>query len=80
MASTATKLEVTTRTANGSRAARRLRRSGRVPGVVYGGGQEALAFDVDARELRVALASTGAVLDLSIDGVKPTHVVLKEAQ
>ena len=80
MASTATKLEVTTRTANGSRAARRLRRSGRVPGVVYGGGQEALAFDVDARELRVALASTGAVLDLSIDGVKPTPVVLKEAQ
>jgi large subunit ribosomal protein L25 len=80
MASTATKLEVTTRKANGSRAARRLRRAGRVPGVVYGGDKEALGFDVDARELRVALASTGAVLDLSVDGAKPTPVVLKEAQ
>lgn len=80
MASTATKLEVTTRKANGSRAARRLRRAGRVPGVVYGGDEEALGFDVDARELRVALASTGAVLDLSVDGAKPTPVVLKEAQ
>jgi large subunit ribosomal protein L25 len=39
-----------------------------------------VGFDVDARELRVALASAGAVLDLSIDGAKPTPVVLKEAQ
>jgi large subunit ribosomal protein L25 len=80
MPSTATKLEVSSRTANGSRAARRLRRTGRVPGVVYGGEEEAIGFDVDARELRVALASVGAVLDLSIDGAKGTPVVLKEAQ
>ena len=38
MAATTTKLDVTTRAADGSRAARRLRRSGRVPGVLYGGG------------------------------------------
>ncbi len=80
MANTTTKLDVTSRSAAGSRAARRLRRSGRVPGVLYGGGSEPLGFDADARELRVALASSGAVLDLSIDGSKPTPVVLKEAQ
>jgi large subunit ribosomal protein L25 len=80
MASTSTKLDVTSRTANGSRAARRLRRTGRVPGVLYGGDGGALGFDVDARELRIALASSGAVLDLCIDGEKPTPVVLKEAQ
>ena len=80
MPDTATKLDVRSRTANGSRAARRLRRSGRVPGVLYGGQDQALGFDVDARELRVALASSGAVLDLSIDGAKPAPVVLKEAQ
>jgi large subunit ribosomal protein L25 len=80
MATTATKLEVSSREAHGSREARRLRRSGRVPGVVYGGGEQALCFDVDARELRVALASAGAVLDLCVDGSKPTPVVLKEAQ
>jgi large subunit ribosomal protein L25 len=80
MADTAAKLEVTSRAADGSRAARRLRRTGRVPGVVYGGSGESVGFDVDARELRLALASSGAVLDLSVDGKKATPVVLKEAQ
>ncbi len=77
---TATKLDVQTRPAGGSRAARRVRRDGRVPGVLYGGGEEPLTFDVDARELRLALAGVGAVLDLSVNGGKPTPVVLKEAQ
>jgi large subunit ribosomal protein L25 len=80
MANTTTKLSVNSREPEGSRAARRLRRSGRVPGVLYGGGGESLGFDVDARELRMALASSGAVLDLSVDGGKATPVVLKEAQ
>src|SRR5271163_2771927 len=80
MADTATKLDVKSRAADGSRAARRLRRTGRVPGVLYGGEGEAVGFDADARELRLALASSGAVLDLSIDGGKTTPVVLKEAQ
>jgi large subunit ribosomal protein L25 len=80
MASTTTKLNVNSRSGEGSRAARRLRRSGRVPGVLYGGGSEPVGFDADARELRMALAGSGAVLDLSVDGAKATPVVLKEAQ
>jgi large subunit ribosomal protein L25 len=80
MASTTTKLSVNSRSAAGSRAARRLRREGRVLGVLYGGGEEPVGFDADARELRHALAGSGAVLDLSIDGGKGTPVVLKEAQ
>jgi large subunit ribosomal protein L25 len=80
MAATATQLAVKSRAADGSRAARRLRHSGRVPGVLYGGDAEALSFDVDARELRLALAQSGAVLDLSIDGGAATPVVLKETQ
>lgn len=80
MADSTTKLAVKSRPAEGSRAARRLRRAGRVPGVLYGGGGEAVGFDADARELRLALASSGAVLDLSVDGAKATPVVLKETQ
>jgi large subunit ribosomal protein L25 len=80
MANTTTKLDVNSRQAAGSRAVRRLRRSGRVPGVLYGGGSEPLGFDADERELRHALAGSGAVLDLSVDGAKATPVVLKEAQ
>jgi large subunit ribosomal protein L25 len=80
MASTTTKLNVNSREASGSRAARRMRRAGRVPGVLYGGGGEPLGFDADERELRHALAGAGAVLDLSVDGGKATPVVLKDAQ
>jgi large subunit ribosomal protein L25 len=79
-ASTTTKLDVSSRGPEGSRAARRLRRTGRVPGVLYGGGGEPVSFDADARELRMALARSGAVLDLSVDGAKATPVVLKETQ
>jgi large subunit ribosomal protein L25 len=80
MASTTTKLNVNSREASGSRAVRRMRRAGRVPGVLYGGGGEPLGFDADERELRHALAGAGAVLDLSVDGGKATPVVLKDAQ
>jgi large subunit ribosomal protein L25 len=79
VSSTATTvLAVTQRTAAGSREARRLRRTGNVPGVVYGGGEEPIAFQVDSRALRQALAHAGAVLDLQIDGASGTPVVLKD--
>jgi len=74
----ATALEVQAREPAGSRAARRLRRAGNVPGVVYGGDEAPVCFQVAARELRQVLAHAGALLDLSIDGAKPTPVVLKE--
>jgi len=77
---TTTKLDVASRAAGGSRAVRRLRRGGRVPGVLYGGGGDSVSFDADARELRLALARSGAVLDLSVDGKRAMPVVLKESQ
>ncbi len=73
-----TALSVAQREPAGSRATRRLRREGRVPGIVYGGGEDPIAFQVESRELRQALAHAGAVLDLSVDGAGATPVVLKE--
>src|SRR5205807_7307329 len=69
---------VQAREPSGSRAARRLRRTGKVPGIVYGGGEHPIAFEVDARDLRLALAHAGAVLDLSVEGSGTSPVVLKE--
>jgi large subunit ribosomal protein L25 len=81
MASTdTTRLEVATRSEQGSRAVRRLRRAGRVPGVIYGGGDEPLAFEVDARTLRNTLAHAHAVIELSVDGGKATPVLVKDLQ
>jgi len=79
MASQTTKLSIDTRETGSSRATRRLRREGLVPGVLYGGGDEPLAFAVDKRELRHALAARGAVVELQIDG-SATSAVLKDSQ
>jgi large subunit ribosomal protein L25 len=76
--SQSTALPVERREVAGSRAVRRLRRAGNVPGIVYGGGEDPVAFQVDARELRHALQHAGAVLELSIDGSDSTPVVVKE--
>ena len=79
MATTArTALEVAQRAPAGSRAARRLRRAGKVPGVVYGGSEQPVSFEVDARVLRQVLAHAGAVLDLRVGGAGATPVVVKE--
>jgi large subunit ribosomal protein L25 len=79
-ASDTTNLQVDGREPQGSRATRRLRRSGRVPGVVYGGGGDPITFDVDARLLRNALAHGGAVIDLSVEGAAAQPVVVKDEQ
>jgi large subunit ribosomal protein L25 len=75
-----TSLDVARREPEGSRATRRLRRSGQVPGVVYGGGDEPITFQVDARLLRQALAHGGAVIDLNVEGEGAQPVVVKEEQ
>src|SRR3954447_116011 len=78
--STSTSLTIQPREISNSRSPRRLRREGRVPGVLYGLGQDPLCFSVDARELRHALHGAGAVLELSGDGDSKTAAVLKDAQ
>jgi large subunit ribosomal protein L25 len=76
--SQSTALHVTLREAAGSREARRLRRTGGIPGVVYGGGEDPLSFAVQERTLRHALADAGAVMDLTVKGGGTTPVVVKE--
>jgi large subunit ribosomal protein L25 len=79
MASQPTNLSISEREVSNSRATRRLRREGQVPGVLYGGDDDALAFVVDERELRHALAARGAVVELQLGG-NATPAVLQDAQ
>jgi large subunit ribosomal protein L25 len=73
-----TELKVAAREPAGSRQARRLRREGIVPGVLYGGDDEPVSFSVPSRVLRQALAHGGAVIDLTIEGGGSSPAVLKE--
>ena len=79
MASQSTKLSISSRDVSNSRSTRRLRHQGQVPGVLYGGGDDAVPFAVDERELRHALAARGAVIELELGG-EGTPAVLKDAQ
>jgi large subunit ribosomal protein L25 len=80
MADARTTLNVAPRENFGSRNARRMRREGLVPGVVYSGGSEATAFQVSEREVRGVIAEGAALFDLSVDGGKARPVVIKEQQ
>ncbi|MEA2400423.1 MAG: large subunit ribosomal protein, partial [Thermoleophilaceae bacterium] len=75
-------LEVHDRPERGTRATRRLRHEGLIPGVVYGGtGQEnATSFKVDARELRHVLVDGSALIDLKIEGKTALPVIVKDRQ
>jgi large subunit ribosomal protein L25 len=80
-------IEVQERSERGSREARRLRRSGALPGVLYGGrdgggagAEAAIAFKVDARELRHVLVSGSALFDVKIGSGKARPVIVKDQQ
>ena len=80
MASDRATLKVEERSEFGSRPSRRLRRSGLVPGVVYGDGKEARPFQVPERLASTVLTRGGALIDLEFDGSGTTPVVVKEQQ
>jgi large subunit ribosomal protein L25 len=64
-------LAATTGREIGSRPSRRLRRTGRVPAVVYGLGSDPVTVSIDSAELRAALnteAGTNALITLDVEG------------
>jgi large subunit ribosomal protein L25 len=70
------------RDVTGTRATKRLRKSGLIPGVIYGHGNDAVLFAVEPHALRAALhtgAGTHAVLDVTVEGQKGGHkAIVKE--
>jgi large subunit ribosomal protein L25 len=77
-------LQVAERERTGSREARRLRRQGLIPGVLYGRGKEPHAVTVPERELRHALTGGSglhAILDVVVEGQSDSYPsILKEYQ
>ncbi len=76
MANESLTLAIKPREAGSSREARRLRRSGQIPGVLYGLDQEPQAVSVAPADLRVVLLSSSALFDVDLDGTK-TPVLIK---
>ena len=70
------------REAQGTGASRRLRRAGTVPGIVYGGGKEAVSIELNHKELFLQFrheAFHASILNLNLDG-KKEQVLLRDYQ
>ncbi len=69
------------RVLQGTGASRRLRRSGKVPGIIYGGKKDAVNIELDHNALFHALRNEkfhASILDMTVDGVKE-QVLLRVA-
>ena len=84
MAGERIKLTVKERESRGSADARRLRKEGFIPGVLYGKGKSSYAIFVPERDLRRVLTGAGglhAILDVVLEGQNTTHAsILKDYQ
>jgi large subunit ribosomal protein L25 len=76
-------LHVSTRTTSGKGAARTLRRSGKVPGVIYGHGRKPEPVTVDTTALNkmlVGISAATTIVDVAIDGRPPVKALIREIQ
>ncbi len=76
-------LEALTRNDFGKNEARRIRRNGRVPGVLYGEGKDATPISVEPRELlRILHSESGAntLISLKLSGTGDARVLVKDFQ
>ncbi len=78
-----TTLRLTTRHDSGKGVARKLRRAGRVPGVVYGGGEETVPVSMEAREallLFQSISVENTILNLMVDEGEAERALVREVQ
>jgi len=72
-------VEAQPRTPGNKNDARRVRRAGKLPGVLYGAGQESLTLSFDPRQVaRVLHSSTGhnTIFDLTLDGERTKAMIV----
>ena len=74
------KLAAEGRSEFGKGAARRLRRAGQVPAVLYGHGSEPVHIALPGHQTLLALRAANALLDIAIDGAKSQLALPKQVQ
>ena len=74
------KIAAVSRTEFGKGAARRTRRAGLVPAVLYGHGTDPVHLSLPGHEVLLALRVANAVLELSVDGAKTQLALAKQVQ
>jgi large subunit ribosomal protein L25 len=78
-----TVIEAQARTPGGKNANRRLRKSGKIPAVIYGPGKQPVVITVDPGEVKTILhsdAGRNTIFALSVDGSEQNNVMVKDYQ
>jgi large subunit ribosomal protein L25 len=76
-------LEASPRTVGTKNDARRVRKHGKVPGILYGAGETAVSVSLDPRQIsRILHSQTGhnTIFDLALDGAKTTKAMIVDWQ
>jgi large subunit ribosomal protein L25 len=73
-------IEANRRDERGKNEARRLRRTGRVPAVLYGGGGESVSLAIDTAQARQMLRTAGhnVIYELKVEGSDAARAMLKD--
>jgi large subunit ribosomal protein L25 len=82
-ATESTILEAQARTAGSKNDARRVRREGKVPGVLYGAGKQALSVSLDPRQIsRILRSASGhnTIFELSLEGAERSQAMIVDWQ
>jgi large subunit ribosomal protein L25 len=72
-------LKAEIRAVGGTNAARRVRKQGKLPGVVYGHGEEPVAIALDVHDFAVELHHGAHLLSVDLNG-KPVQCLIKQVQ
>jgi large subunit ribosomal protein L25 len=72
-------IELSARQSFGSREGRRLRKTGNIPGILYGRGRDPQAFSVNEHDLRATLKAGHALFDAQLEG-DSVPVIVKDQQ
>ncbi|MDY6914641.1 MAG: 50S ribosomal protein L25 [Planctomycetota bacterium] len=72
-------LKVTTRDELGTRKVRRLRKQGKIPGIIYGHGEKPVCVALNQHEVALAIGHGERLLELKL-GAKTHNVLIKDVQ
>lgn len=73
-------IEASTRSKVGTRYAQRLRKSGKLPAVVYGHKQEPVSIELDKKSTVRLLTDGDRIFRMRVDGAEPEFMLLKDLQ
>jgi large subunit ribosomal protein L25 len=76
-------LEAQTRTPGNKNVARRVRQGGKIPGILYGAGQDSMPVTLDPRQVtRILHSATGhnTIFDLAVEGGEPIKAMIVDWQ